>query len=197
MSAHCWYPWYCLAPLNIINYKKLLKRTLHFWSTFLSYCIWMDEWRIFQHLEKKKTAGFFFMMLWCRDPSWWAVYKRFCKFFIIISKPLPDLAQKCCRICIVAVFRAVEMSPNNDFHVHRNGKKDFNICVDLQLWHHRRLGQSEGRIMSGGMLREARWGPMGELHFGLGETTGARLSCGDGSSKLFTADRHWWRRSVV
>ena len=34
---------------------------------------------------------------------------------------------------------------------------------------------------------------MGELSFGLGEITGARLSCGDGSSKLFTADRHWWR----
>ena len=129
---------------------------------------------------------------WCFDavPCDGQFPNNFSNFLLLFPN---RLAQNCCRICIVAMLRPVEMSPNNDFHVHRNGKKDFNICVDLQYWHHRRLDQSDGGILSRGMLRVARWGPMRGLSFGLGEITGARLSCGDGSSKLFTAARHWWR----
>ena len=59
--------------------------------------------------------------------------KDFSNFlFLFLNRFLTWLSNAAVCICIVAVPRAVEMSPNNNFHVHRNGKKDFNICVDLQ-----------------------------------------------------------------
>ena len=70
----------------------------------------------------------------------------------------------------------------------------------FRTWCHRILTNQRAVFWAGCWPYVVRSGPIGGRDFerdAAEEISGARLSCGDGYGKLFTADGHWWKSSVV
>ena len=74
------------------------------------------------------------------------------------------------------------------------------LSFGLRGWCHRVLANQMSEFWAGCWPFAVRFGPIRGRELGRDageEISGARLSCGDGYGKLFTADGHWWKSSVV
>ena len=176
--------------MNIINTKNVLyhKKDL---------CIFDDPFHFKNHLAFSSSS------------NWWIVQN-----FDDVSSKLPTISFHSLPFHIL-IFKPLAVSVEMFQYLHScNAQRNVSQCLpkifmftatERKIWDLRRppdidiigvLTNHAAGFWAEGCWRLARWGPIRAPDFGWG-ITGARLSCGDGSSKLFTADRHWWRRSVV